>query len=134
MAHYGNEEAVRTWLAAFDDDEQLTPELLDEALSAADDFINEKVDEKSIPTPTPQLLVRAANYWAKMEILDAFYNTEEHRSPTAAKYEERALTRREQYLKENPTQVEEKRYSHSHTPGDPMFRESDSGYVDPDRW
>ena len=38
--HYGDETAVRTWLKAFDDNEQLTDELLEEALTAADDFIN----------------------------------------------------------------------------------------------
>jgi hypothetical protein len=134
LAHYGNEDSVRTWLKAFDDDEQLSPEIVEEALTSADDFINSKIDEQSVPSITPRALVSAANYWAKMEILDAFYNTEEDRSPTAITYEEKARERLDQYIKENPAQIEEKRYSGCHTPSDYHFRKSSSGYVDPDRW
>lgn len=132
--HYANETSVRTWLKAFDDEEQLPPELLEEALTAADDFINDEIAESSLPSNIPKSISRAATYWAMMEILDAFYNTEENRSPTAVKYEERARERVARYIAENPVMKEEKVYSGSHTPCGADFSRSDSGYVDPDRW
>lgn len=132
--HYANEEAVRTWLKAFDDNEQLSPELLEEALTAADDFINDEIAEGSLPSNIPKSISRAATYWAMMEILDAFYNTDENRSPTAVKYEERARERVAKYIAEHPMMKEEKVYSGSHTPCGDDFGHSDSGYVDPDRW
>lgn len=132
--HYANEDSVRTWLKTFDDDEQITPELIEEALTAADDFINDEIAENSLPSSIPRTIKRAATYWAIMEILDAFYNTEDDRSPTAAKYEERARERVARYIAENPVMKEEKVYSSSHTPCGDDFRHSDSGYVDPDRW
>jgi hypothetical protein len=132
--HYAIEDSVRTWLKAFDDDEQLTPELLEEALTAADDFINSEIAENSLPSNTPQMISRAATYWATMEILDAFYNTDENRSPTAANYEKRAKALVARYIAENPVMKEEKVYSGSHTPCGDDFSRSDSGYVDPDRW
>ncbi|WP_321422769.1 hypothetical protein [uncultured Methanobacterium sp.] len=132
--HYGDETAVRTWLKSFNDEEQLTDELLEEALNSADDFINSEIAENSLPSTVPKMISRAATYWATMEILDAFYNTEEDRSPTAVKYERRARELVARYILENPVMKEEKVYSGSHTPCGDDFRQSDSGYVDPDRW
>lgn len=132
--HYGDETSIRTWLAAFDDYEQLTDPLLEEALSAADDFINSRIAEGSLPTPIPSIITRAANYWAEMEILDAFYNTEDGRSPTAATYERRANYLVEQYIKENPGMTEQSEYSYDHTPTTDDFKDSNCGYVDPDNW
>lgn len=132
--HYGDEASLRVLLKAFDDETQLTDELIEELLTSADDFILDDIDENSIPSTTPRQLVRAATYWAAKEALDIFYNTDEDRSPTARHYEKLAYQKKEKYLAENPTMKEEKVYSHSHTPTDDAFRRTDSGYVDPNQW
>jgi hypothetical protein len=133
-SHYGDEDSVRVFLKSFDSDDQLTPELLEEIMTAGDDFILDDIDEKSLPSTTPRQIVRAASYWAIKEGLDIFYNGEAERSQVAIHYQKEAEKKKLKYLAENPTMTEEKKYSCSHTPSGDQFRRSDSGYVDPRDW
>ena len=88
--HYADGAAVTLRLQNISEI-NLTEGLLEEGLTAADDIINGTVPGAPFTTPYPEQIVRAATYYAAMDIIDViFTNMDGTRMPTALAYETRA--------------------------------------------
>jgi hypothetical protein len=73
-----------------------------QALTFADQRIRNKVQRVTLPHPTPDAIIQAANLYAAVIILDAYYKSNEARNPAAAAWEKQAKELIDDYLDANP--------------------------------
>jgi hypothetical protein len=68
----------------------LNDSLIQLALNYGDNCIFAQIPEMDIPTPTPQVIVDAANLYAAVNLLDIYYQSSDIRNPTAKAFETNA--------------------------------------------
>lgn len=105
---YADADAVKVRLRQYEKD--VTDDLINECVQSAEDIINNKLIETTLPNPTPDEIKRAATYYASADGLSVLFEGEED-SPSAVKWEKRANEIIENYINAHPTQSETEHYT-----------------------
>jgi len=86
--HYANEDEVRLRLKSIK--ANLDDNLVEDGLNAADDIINSTVPGILNMNPIDPRILRAATYYAAMDIVDIMFTNNANRNSVATSYETRA--------------------------------------------
>lgn len=73
---------------------------MNEALQTADDLINSQLDESDVPHPAtaPDILKRAATFYAAADLLDISSNLSENRNPVAKTWDDKGDKLTQNYI------------------------------------
>ena len=78
--HYADSDIVSLRLSSIKKSDKLNSDLLEEGLTAADDIINAEVPGFPNTNDVPEQIVRAATYYALMDILDVLFTNSANRN------------------------------------------------------
>lgn len=106
---YADSDAVKVRLKALKND--IDDDLINECVQSADDTINAKLIETTLPAVIPDPIRRAATLYAAADGLDILYTGEESRDPAATTWENKADKLIDAYLEAHPEEEETKHYT-----------------------
>jgi len=90
-------------------------DIITDALDAADEIINNALDESTITGTVPSIISRIATYYACVELLDGFTTQSGKRNEIAAAWETKADKLLKQYKQENTSSDPVSNYSRNNT-------------------
>lgn len=119
MTNYADSTKVTRKVAKFVEDTTSTDFQADltDALNNADSKINNKIDETTIPTTTPDVIKTIAYYYAVVELLDLYASAGGVRNEIAIAWEKQATQMLDEYTQDkgNEDSQPSQSYTVSHT-------------------
>lgn len=114
MANYTDSTTVQLKLVDIIPSD-IDSDIITDALSAADDIINDALDETTLTETVPNVIKRIATYYACVELLDGFTVQNGKRNEIATAWERKADKMLKDYKQENTGSDPVSNYSRNNT-------------------